>query len=142
MSDWPLTADDYPVAEKTPERVTGQRGKPLDALTLEAAIAGDLEMEDLRITPQALRQQGQIARSVGRAALAENFERAAEMTALPQEEIMQVYELLRPGRAERRQALLDAAARLRAEYDAPLLAAFVEEAAEVYERRGLFRTRY
>lgn len=142
MSDRPLTAGDYPVAERTPERVTGQRGKPLDALTLEAAIAGDLEMEDLRITPQALRQQAQIARSVGRAALAGNFDRAAEMTSLPQEEIMQVYELLRPGRAESKQVLLDAASRLRTHYDAPRLADFVEEAAAQYDRRGLFRTRY
>ena len=75
-------------------------------------MSGEIEMADLRITPEALLRQAQIARSVGRAALAENFERAAEMTALPQEKIMQIYELLRPGRAPDAEALQSAAAEL------------------------------
>ena len=137
-----LTAEDYPTAEKMPARVTGKRGKPLDAITLDAAISGDLKMEDLRITAEALLSQAQIARSVGRAALGGNFERAAEMTGLPQDEIMQVYELLRPGRAKSKSELLEAAARLRTEYDAPQLGDFVEQAAELYEKRGLYRSRY
>lgn len=142
MSDKPLTAKDYPTAERLPDQVKGHRGKSLDDLTLDAALSGDVAMEDLRITPDALLRQAQIARDVGRAALAANFERAAEMTRLPQDEIMQVYELLRPGRARAASELLDAAARLRAAFDAPNLAAFVEEAAALYEKRGLFRTRY
>lgn len=142
MSDKPFTAGDYPTAEKMPESVKGHRGKSLEALTLDAATAGDLEMEDLRITPEALLRQAQIARSVGRAALAGNFERAAEMTRLPRDEVMRVYELLRPGRAGSREELREAAGRLRAQFHAPTLAAFIEEAADLYERRGLFRTRY
>lgn len=142
MTDDRLCAADYPIAETRPEMVRGARGKTLDELTLEAAVNGDLTMEDLRITPQALMQQAQIARDVGRAALAQNLERAAEMTALPQDEVMHVYELLRPGRAPSRSALIEAASRLREVYRAPRLADFVEEAAEVYQRRGLFRVRY
>jgi len=142
MTDEPLSAKDYPTAETRPDRVTGARGKSLDALTLEAAIAGDVSMEDLRITPQALLQQAQIARSVGRATLARNFERAAEMAGLPQDVVMRIYELLRPGRAAGKD-VLDAVARdLREQHQAPGLAQFVEEAAEVYQQRGLFRTRY
>jgi propanediol dehydratase small subunit len=142
MSDAPLSSHDYPVAEKWPDRVTGQRGRALGDVTLDAAARGDLEMEDLRITPEALLRQAQIARSVGRAALARNFERAAEMTRLPQDEVMRLYELLRPGRSETREDLLKAAHRLRDRFDAPLLAGFVEEAAALYTRRGLFRARY
>ncbi len=56
--------------------------------------------------------------------------------------IMEVYELLRPGRATEKAQLLAAAASLRNEYDASRIAAFVEEAADVYERRGLFTFRY
>jgi propanediol dehydratase small subunit len=137
-----FSAADYPTAEKCPDQVRGQRGKSLEALTLEAAMSGEIEMADLRITPGSLLRQAQIARSVGRAALAENLERAAEMTAMPQEKIMQIYELLRPGRARDPEALSTAAAELRSEWGAPALAAFVEEAAEVYARRGLFRVRY
>lgn len=142
MNEKPLTARDYPTAETMSDRVSGHRGKTLDALTLDAAMSGELAMEDLRITPEALLRQAQIARSVGRAALAENFERAAEMTRLSQDETMQVYELLRPGRAKSRSELMDVAQRLRSEHDAPKLADFIEEAAALYERRGLFRTRY
>lgn len=142
MPDTPLTSADYPTAETRPDEVKGSRGKPVSALTLEAVMDGDVAMEDLRITPQALLQQAQIAKSVGRAALAGNFERAAEMTQVPQEEVMEIYELLRPGRAESPQSLLDAASRIRQTYEANLLADFLEEAARFYEKRGLFRKRY
>jgi propanediol dehydratase small subunit len=137
-----LTAKDYPIAENRPEEVTGSRGKPLASLTMEAVLSGEVSMEDLRITPRALEQQAQISKSVGRSTLAGNFERAAEMTRLSQEEIMAIYELLRPGRAASKDSRLDVAQRLRDEQDAPLLADFIEEAARFYEKRGLFRKRY
>lgn len=137
-----LHAKDYPIAETRPERVLGHRGKPLDSLTLDAVIDGEVGMEDLRITPQALLQQAQIAKSVGRTALAGNLERAAEMTGIPQAEVMDIYEMLRPGRAGSKQELLDAARRIRSQYKADLLASFLEEAADFYDKRGLFRKRF
>jgi propanediol dehydratase small subunit len=105
-------------------------------------VAGDIEMDDLRITPDALLAQAEIARAAGRPTLAANFERAAEMVKVPQELIMETYELLRPGRAKDKEQLMSAARRLRDEFGAEALAAFLDEAAEVYERRGLFRFRY
>ena len=137
-----LDVGDYPLAEKRPELVEGRRGKRLDAVTMEAVLDGSVGMEDLRITPSALRQQAEIARAAGRETLARNFERAAEMADVPQEVVMQVYELLRPGRAPGPDALTEAAGMLRERHNAPLLAAFVEEAAEVYRRRGLFTHRF
>lgn len=142
MSDTDLTTTDYPLAERRPELVRGARGKALEDLTIDALTSGDVGMEDLRITPNALCQQAAIARSAGREALARNFERAAEIAEIPQSDIMAFYELLRPGRAGEKQVLLDAAARLRDTFNAPLVAAFFEEAADVYERRGLFKFRY
>ena len=137
-----LSAKDYPTAETRPERVLGRRGKALDSLTMDAVLEGDGDMEDLRITPQALLQQARISRSVGRAALARNLERAAEMTEIPKADVMQVYELLRPGRAHSKQELLETARHLRSRHKAALLADFIEEAADFYDRRGLFRKRY
>ncbi len=133
---------DYPLAERRPDLVKSARGQPLDALTLDALEAGRIGMEDLRITPEALRQQAAIARDAGRATLAQNFERAAELVAVPQELIMQAYELLRPGRAKDKAQLLAMAARLRDDYGAATMAGFLEEAAEVYEKRGLFTYRF
>lgn len=133
---------DYPLAETQPDAITGRRGKSLNAITLESVLAGEIAMEDLRITPQALLAQAEIARDAGRPTLARNFERAAELVAVPQDLIMQVYELLRPGRATSKQQLLDAAAILRDSHKADIMARFVEEAAETYEARGLFTYRF
>jgi glycerol dehydratase small subunit/propanediol dehydratase small subunit len=133
---------DYPLAETQPQSVIGPRGKRLSDVTLDAVLDGSVTMEDLRITPEALLAQAEIARDAGRPTLAENFERAAELVNVPQDVIMQVYELLRPGRAKTKQQLLDAARMLREEHSASRMAAFVEEAAATYEERGLFTFRF
>lgn len=133
---------DYPLAETQPQSVIGPRGKRLSDVTLAAVLDGSVTMEDLRITPEALLAQAEIARDAGRPTLAENFERAAELVNVPQDVIMQVYELLRPGRAKTKQQLLAAARMLREEHDASRMAAFVEEAAATYEERGLFTFRF
>ena len=142
MGDRRLGVFDYPLAEKRPELIEGRRGKRLDDITLDNVVAGEVEMDDLRITPAALRMQAEIARAAGRPMLAENFERAAEMVDVPQDFLMQVYELLRPGRAKDKTPLLAAAARLRRDFGAERIARFVEEAAVIYERRGLFTYRF
>jgi propanediol dehydratase small subunit len=136
------TRADYPLAETQPGAVTGKRGKTLPEITLDAVIAGDVTMEDLRITPQALQAQADVARDAGRPTLALNFERGAELVEVPQDFIMQVYELLRPGRARSKEELLQAAATMRDTYKAERIARFIEEAAETYEARGLFTFRF
>jgi len=137
-----LKVEDYPLSEKRAELVRGQRGKSLAEVTLDALAEGEVQMEDLRITKDALLYQAQIARAAGRPTLGQNFERAAELVQVPQDVIMQIYELLRPGRASAKQELHAAADRLRREYGAELMAAFMDEAAEVYDRRGLFTYRF
>jgi propanediol dehydratase small subunit len=142
MGERKLTTADYPLAEKRPDLIKGPRGKRLDEITLAAIVAGDACLDDLRITPEALKLQAEIARAAGRPMLAENFERAAELVEVPQDVIMRIYELLRPGRAKDKAPLLEAARTLRDTYGAKRMAAFVEEAAVVYERRGLFTYRF
>lgn len=132
----------YPIADKRPDLVRTANGLGLDALTVEAVVAGKIAREDIAITPEALRLQADIARRVGRDRLAENFERAAELARVPEDELMAVYELLRPGRATGPEPLREAAARLRRDYGADRVAALVEEAADVYVRRGLFTRRF
>ena len=142
MSGERLSIADYPLTEKRPETVRGKRGKGLDEITLEAVLEDRVTLEDLRITSAALRQQAEIARAAGRDTLAANFERGAELVDVPQDTIMRIYELLRPGRAQSQEELLAAARELRDQYGAEGIAAFVEEAAAVYERRGLFKKRF
>jgi propanediol dehydratase small subunit len=133
---------DYPLAETRPGEVHALSGKPMAAITLDAVLAGEIGMDDLRIDGAALHRQAAIARAAGRATLARNFERGADLVAVPNEVIMRVYDLLRPGRAGSKDELLAAARTLRDDYGATTVAAFVEEAAEVYDRRGLFRFRF
>lgn len=142
MSEDDPTLADYPMAEKRPERVRSLSGRPMAEITLDAVLAGDVGMDDLRIDASALRQQAAIARAAGRPTLARNFERGADLVAVPQEVIMRAYDLLRPGRARTRDELREMARELRDDYGAGTVAAFIEEAAEVYERRGLFTWRF
>lgn len=132
----------YPVSEKQADKVATPGGHKLDELTLANLLAGKLTTRDIGISPEALRLQAEVARGVGRTCLAENLTRGAELTGVPQEEIFRTYELLRPGRASGKQELLDLAARYRREFDAPGIARLIEDAADVYERRNLFRKRF
>ena len=142
MGEQKLTQKDYPIAETQPSKVKGKRGIALSELTMDAVLEGRVALEDLQITPEALLKQAEIAKSVGRATLSDNFERAAEMNKLPNSEVMEIYELLRPGRAGSKSTLLEAAQKIRSRYSAEGLAEFIEEAAEFYDKRGLFKKRY
>jgi propanediol dehydratase small subunit len=142
MSEERLSIADYPLAERRRDIVRGKRGKGLDEITLEALLEDRVTIEDLRITAAALRQQAEIAGAAGRGTLAANFERGAELVDVPQDTIMRIYELLRPGRAQSQKELLAVAQELRDQYGAKGMAEFVEEAAAVYERRGLFKKRF
>jgi len=62
--------------------------------------------------------------------------RAAELTVVPNEELLQMYDLLRPSRATWEQ-LMWLADRLEQKYHAPANARLVREAAEVYKSRNL-----
>jgi len=142
MRNQKLTQKDYPIAETQPSKVKGKRGIALSELTMDAVLEGRVVLEDLQITPEALLKQAEIAKSVGRTTLSDNFERAAEMNKLPNSEVMEIYELLRPGRAGSKSTLLEAAEKIRSRYLAEGLAEFIEEAAEFYDKRGLFKKRY
>ena len=50
-------------------------------------------------TPETLQRQVAIARASGRAPLAENLERAAELARVPDDELLAIYTALRPHRS-------------------------------------------
>ena len=126
---------DYPLGTRRPELVTTPSGLPLDDVTLAAAREGRLAAGDIRATAATLALQAEVARAAGRTQLAEGLERAAELTRVPDDELLAVYTALRPGRSSPDE-LERWAARLE-ELGAPLNAAFVREAAEAYAARGL-----
>jgi propanediol dehydratase small subunit len=97
---------------------------------------------DFAITAEGLRLQAAIAEQAGRPNLAQNLRRGAELVAIPDTVLLEVYELLRPGRAQSAEGLRAAADKLRDSYGANEAAALLEEAALVYERRSIFRRRF
>lgn len=129
-------ARDYPLGTSRPDLVATPAGRRLDELTLDALRAGEIEGDDLRATPRTLRLQAEVARAAGRPELAASLERAAELALVPADVLLELYTALRPRRSDAR-ALARWAARLEGEYEAPLTAAFVREAAAVYGERGL-----
>jgi propanediol dehydratase small subunit len=130
---------DYPLGSRRPDLVRTASGLGLDEVTLDAVLAGEIDPEDIRATPETLRRQSAVARAAGRSQLADNLARAAELASVPSETILEIYTALRPHRSTAGE--LDAwVARLEEEYDAPLSAAFVREAAATYAERGLLGT--
>ena len=129
----------YPIFEKSPERIRSASGKSLAQITVEDMK--NLCIDDLRISQDALQDQAAVASQNNRKSLAANFERAGEMTKMSSEEILEIYESLRPGRVKSPQKLLDLAESVRRKYSANHVALLIEEAAEAYERRSIFNKR-
>ena len=117
------------------DEIRALSGKPVDGLTAEAVRAGEVGVADLRIHPETLERQAVVAERHGNPQLAENLRRAAELTRLPDDEVLAIYEALRPGRSTSAQ-LTGLAASLDAR-GLPRCAALLTEAADVYARRGL-----
>ena len=130
------TASAYPLFENSPENIRAASGRSLPEITEASARAGELSMADLQISAETLRAQALVARAAGYEQLAGNLARAAELTAVPNAEVLKMYSYLRPGRATQTQLLAMAEA-LESEYNAPECARLVREAASVYATRGL-----
>jgi propanediol dehydratase small subunit len=134
----PELASRYPLYENDLEHIRAGSGRPLADITEAAARAGQLSMADLQISAETLRAQAQVARAAGYEQLAGNLDRAAELTAVPNEEVLRMYSYLRPGRATEAQLLAMAEA-LETQYHAHECARLVREAAAVYAARGLLK---
>lgn len=129
---------DYPLAEKRPDLVQTATGLGLEEISLDRAVGGQISFADVKIRPETLEYQAQISEASGRPQLASNIRRAAELTRIPDERILEIYEALRPYRSTKKE-LLDIANELETQYQARICAALVREAAEVYEKRRRLR---
>ena len=127
---------DYPLGTQRPDLIRTPGGLGLEELTLDALRSGRLVASEMRATAETLELQARVARAAGRAQLAANLERAAELTGVPDEVILEVYTALRPHRstADELEAWAD---RLERDFQATLTAAFVREAGAVYAKRNL-----
>ena len=130
-----VTATDYPLGSHMPQNIKSPSGKRLSDMKLEQVLSGELGADDMRISPQTLEMQAQVAESVGRSAFARNLRRAAELIAVPDERLLDIYNALRPYRSTKAE-LLDIATELQDCYGCKINAEFIRNAPDVYEQRG------
>ncbi|WP_432777413.1 diol dehydratase small subunit [Fusobacterium polymorphum] len=134
-----VNRQDYPLSIKRTDLVKSATGKKLeDIITIENVMNGKIGAEDCRIAPETLEMQAQIAESVGRHAFARNLRRAAELIAVPDTRVLEIYNALRPYRSTKVE-LLAIADELEDKYNAKVNAQLVREAAELYEKRDRLR---
>ena len=130
-----LTLKDYPLATKSKDLIKTKSGKGLDDIDVKSVLSGEVKPDDIKITAEVLLYQAQIADEVGRVQFGKNLRRAAEMVAIPDARVLEIYSALRPFRSTK-QELLDIATELDDKYNAKINATLVREAADVYEKRS------
>ena len=133
-----MSQNNYPLGQTHPEDIQSRTGLPLPEITLEAVRDGRVGPDDLTIHTETLQAQADIAEAGGYPQLAANLRRAAELVNIPNERLLQIYEILRPRRATY-QELMSLSEELITQYEAVENARFVREAAEAYRLNGLLR---
>ena len=128
----------YPLGEYEKERITSKTGKKLTDITLDEVIKDHVSSDDIKISKEMLKAQGQVAKEAGNDPMEKNFERAAELVDVPDDVILKMYDKLRPNRSTKLELVL-MAQELLEKYNARNCAKLVMEAAEVYEKRGILR---
>lgn len=128
----------YPMMEHAAGTIRTSNGRRLTEINMDNVESGVLSADDIQIDAQTLLEQAETARRAGLLQLAANLDRAAELTAVPNETLLEMYEMLRPGRSKFEQ-LMALAATLEEQFNAFENAALIREAAVVYRERGLLR---
>ncbi|MBQ2986347.1 MAG: diol dehydratase small subunit [Faecalimonas sp.] len=126
----------YPLGELEKEQIRSKTGKKLTEITLDEVMKGHISSDDIKISKEMLKAQGQVAKETGNDPMEKNFERAAELVDVPDDVILKMYDKLRPNRSTKLE-LVQMAQELIEKYNAKNCARLVMEAAEVYEKRGI-----
>ena len=128
----------YPLGEHEKERIASKTGMKLTDITLDEVMKNHISADDIKISREMLKAQGQVAKEAGNDPMEKNFERAAELVDVPDEVILKMYDKLRPNRSTKLELVM-MAQELLEKYNAKNCAKLVMEAAEVYEKRGILR---
>ena len=126
----------YPLGEYEKDSIQSKTGKKLTEITLDEVMKGHISSDDIKISKETLKAQGQVARECGNDPMEKNFERAAELVDVPDDVILKMYDKLRPNRSTKLELVM-MAQELIEKYNAKNCARLVMEAVEVYEKRGI-----
>lgn len=123
----------YPLLEKHPELIKSTKGTPLSEITIENVLNDSVDFDDCKIHHDTLIYQAEIAEAAGNNQLGENFRRAAELTRIPDDFILKIYNSIRPFRSSADE-IIEIAETLETVYHAPKNAAFIREALHILEK--------
>ena len=129
----------YPLSQSMPpQQIKSKTGKSLEDINISNILDGKITADDIKISKETLIMQGKIAKEAGRPQLNDNFVRASELIDVPDKELLEIYEKLRPNRSTKSE-LLEIAKILNENYGATNCSKLVLDAMEVYEKRGLLK---
>ena len=123
----------YPLGQSEADTITSRTGKKLSQITLDEVKKGNVTADDIKISAETLKKQGQVAKEADNPTMDANFQRASELVNVPDDVILDMYNKLRSTKKE----LILMAQELLQKYSAPHCAKLVLEAAEIYEKRGI-----
>ncbi|MGL5243905.1 MAG: diol dehydratase small subunit, partial [Sarcina sp.] len=118
--------------------IKSKSGINLKDITLESVVNGEITSEDIKISEETLKLQASIAKDNGRNQLGENFLRASELVNIPDKELLNIYNMLRPNRSSEEELLLKAK-EIRERYKAFNCSYLIEDAVKVYKKRGILK---
>ena len=128
----------FPLGVHHRDEISAKSGRPLRDMTLDHVRKGAARPDDLSASDKTLELQAQFAREAGYDEVAANLMRAAELTRIPNTEILDIYEALRPGRSTYYQ-LLSLSQQITSMYGAEYTGSYIREAAEAYRDTGLLK---
>lgn len=127
----------YPLSNSK-ENIKSKSGKALNDINIEEVMSGNVTGEDIKISKETLKLQGKIAKENGREALGDNLDRASELVDIPDDELLNIYNMLRPYRSTEKE-LLDKAKEIKEKYGAINCSMLIEDSVKVYKTRGILR---
>ena len=128
----------YPIMENNPELVKTSSGRSISDVTLKNILEGTIKSEELKIHKDTLLLQAKIAEDKGEHQIAANLIRAAELSAIPDDYILKVYNCIRPKRATEDE-ILYLARELEEKFNAKSTANFIKEAAQALKESNCLR---
>ena len=89
----------YPLAEHEKDSIASKTGKKFTDITLDEVMKDHIAPDDIKISQEILKAQGQVALEADNRPMEKNFERAAELVDVPDDVILKMYDKLRPNRS-------------------------------------------
>ena len=133
-----MSRQDYPLGLHRADEIRSHTGVALEQFTLEAVLGGKIAPGDATIHRETLEAQARVAEESGYRELAANLRRAAELTDIPDQRLLEIYEALRPRRRTYFQ-LLALSQEIAGMYGADETARYIREAADAYRDTGLLK---